>query len=421
MTKSFLYIAAIITVLSACSSANEEATLSSYNTSDICIYANASKEEIDYPITVAAYQDGDNAIVEKQITDEGLGTTLSLTNGHYTITACAGDNNFSNGYTTSRPFMMAVSDDVNVNKNTELSLSMSYRVAKISVSLTDMEQDVTAVSVTINSTYAQISNKGVLSGTISPNIHCTKDDNGAWNSGVFYVLPSTDENAEIVITKTTEEGTKAYSTTIDGGLKAANTYNLKGKYDNTYTKYKLQVTLSAEGWKEDVTKDFTFNDKDETSTTPGDNTGGSTDTPSGDISVTKCSIWNGHIVALVNGNKVLLLSKTEWKLNSASERPAELATYTEDEYSDWRIPTDEEASELLANYNNADGTMNTLNDLLTSNGLDKLNKGTSTSNIRYIYGDGSSAISFVNNRTVSTSDASKDYRIRLVKEVTISK
>lgn len=417
MKNIFIIAATTMIAFTACSSSDEtvlNANFSEFST--IKLSASAETENLEYPINICAYTQSGTCVKNMQITEAGSTTEISLQKGDYTIIASSGSSNFTAGYTTQQPLMMA-SQNISLTQDLAATLNLSYKVAQFCVTLDNITDKAKKISVTIGSVYNQVSWNGELSGNASPTIDCTKNSDGKWTTGTFYVLPSTSSNVTMTINQTTDEGSKSYACALSEVVQAGKKYTYNGSYDNTYANYKLTLTLSANGWEEEIQKDFSFNDNG-TTTTPSENV---PSTPSTGTTLTAGTVWNGHIVALVNGNTATLLSTKEWNLSSASERPEDINTYTEGDYSDWRIPTEDEAKALINSYHNTDGTLNALNSVLNTNGLTQLSQGKTRAYIRYIYGDGTSAISFINNNTVSASDKTKDYRIRLVKTISINK
>lgn len=413
-----LLISFLAVCLTACVSDGEYSVISNDTYSRLTVSANASAEDLTFPVVISAYDDDGNRATQQELTSITTPATLSLQKGSYTITASSGNKDFSKGYTTSDPLAMGVKS-IEINGNTNLELKMAYRVAKVNVTLSDIEQDVTDVSITINSLYSSINELGELGGNISPTIPCTKDADGKWKTGTFYTLPGTGSNTQLIVTKHFAEGTKQYTVTIDEPLKAGNIYNLNGRYDDTHATYKLQVSLTFEGWQETVSKDFSFDDNGGTVTEPGESSGGN-DSPSTSDAPSEASIWNGHVVALVDGNTIILISKKEWNITDASSIPTdEISAYSEDSYTGWTIPTEAQGKAIASRYCTAGYKINDINNVLDANSLTKLNDG--KGDIRYLCADGTSAFSFAYyNSTVGTSNKSYDYRMRLVKTITIT-
>lgn len=405
-----------VVALSACSSYDDtalNANLSEYST--ITLSTSAEANTMEYPISISAYSTTGTLAKQTELTEAGNTAEMSLQKGSYTIVASSGNSDFTNGYTSECPLMMTA-QDITLDKDMTAALTLKYQVAKVSVTLSDITDKATAVSVTIGPSYNQLSWKGEPSGSISPTITCTKNDQGKWITGTFYMLPSTAANPSLTIKQTTDEGMTNYSVNISNAIEAGKTYNFTGTYDDTYAKYKLMLTLSAEGWGETISKDFTFNDNG-TSTTPEDNTN-TPSNPSTGSALTAGTVWNGHIVALVDGNTATLLSTKEWKLSKATDRPSDLDTYSEGDYSDWRLPTVDEARALYDNYNNHAGKLEPFRTVLKENGLTVFGEKPT---VTYLCGDGTSAMSPYNANTyiITGTTTSKENRIRLVKTITI--
>lgn len=412
-----LLIFLLAACLTACVSDGEYSVISNDTYSRLTVSANASAEDLAFPVIISAFDDDGNKTTQQELTSIATPATLSLQKGAYTITASSGNKDFSKGFTTSDPLAMGVKS-IEISGNTNLELKMAYRVAKVNVTLGDIEQDVTAVTITINSLYSAIDDFGELSGTISPTIPCAKDADGKWKTGTFYTLPGTGSNTQLVVTKHFAEETKQYTVTIDEPLKAGNIYNLNGRYDDTHATYKLQVSLTFEGWQETINKDFSFDDIGGTVTEPDEPSGGN-DSPSTIDVPSEASIWNGHVVALVDGNTITLISKKEWNITDASSIPNdEISAYSEDSYTGWTIPTEAQGMAIASRYRSSGNTTNEINNVLADNNITKLNDG--KGDIRYLCADGTKAFSFrYFNNTVGTSSNSYDYRMRLVKTVNI--
>ncbi len=419
MKKTILIATTAVVALSACSSYDDtalNANLSEYST--ITLSAIDEAKTMEYPISVNAYSTTGTLAKQIELTEAGSTAEMSLQKGSYTIVASSGNNDFTNGYTLERPLMMAA-QDITLDKDMTASLTLKYKVARVCVTLGDITDKATTVSVTVGPSYNQLSGKGEPSGSVSPTITCTKNEQGQWTTGTFYMLPSTADNPSLTIKQTTDEGMTNYSINISNAIEAGKTYNFTGTYDDTYAKYKLQLTLSAEDWGETVSKDFTFNDNG-TTTTPSEDNPNTPTTPSTGTSLTAGTVWNYHIVALVDGNTATLLSTKEWKLSKATDIPSDLRTYSEDDYSDWRLPTEEEARALYDNYNNKESKLEPFNTVLKNNSLPVFAEKTT---VAYLCGDGTSAMSpYAGNTNIitGTSSTSKDYRIRLVKTITIN-
>lgn len=387
---------------------------------DVTIRAYASDESgIEYPVSIDVYDSEANVAMQKTIENATSVASMSLQTGRYTIVATGGDNDFTKGYTTARPLMMGTKDITLTSDITE-NINMEYKVASVQVTLTDIVSDVTGVVVTLGPQYAGISPIGELSGEITPTINCTQTSDGQWVTGTFYVLPGTGDNTTITITQMSPKETKVFTIVYGSPLEAGKPYVFKGAYDSSYASYMLNVSISAEGWSEDIVSEFDFSDKDADTDIPV--SPDTPDTPVTGDALTQGTVWNGHIVALVDGNTATLLSTKEWTLSDVDVLPqSEMDAYSEDGITGWVLPTEEQGKKIAETYSVGNARLAQLNSVLTENDLLNLNVATkSGEDIRYLCGDGTQAYSYVNYATiVGTSDKSRSYRIRLVKTVTI--
>lgn len=163
---------------------------------------------------------------------------------------------------------------------------------------------------------------------------------------------------------------------------------------------------------------------------------------------TPCSLWQGHVVVLVEPvlspadsaqtteARIILLSKSEWAdlpsaLNATNPNAALgiPATYSEGTLKDWRIPTATEAKILKATYTPSQssgpllggGASEPLNALLSSIAAPTIQatdeKGPP---IRYLCEDATRSFSFAPGTTISAAGTkATTYRLRLVKTLSL--
>lgn len=427
--KNKLYLV-VFTILSlaSCSSDNDAllAPINSNSTCNLTISANASSDNnvIEYPVSIEVYNENGRVVAAATVTSASEDMSMELLSGKYTVVATSGDCDFSSGFTTSGPLMMGTKD-INLSADMTEGITLEYQVASVQVVLSDIEDNVTDVSVTIGSQYSAISSKGELSGETRPIVNCSRIDDGKWVTGTFYVLPGTGENTTMTICQTSPKETKSFSIILPAPLEAGKPYVFNGSYNNSYAKYSLNVTISANGWGEGLTSNFEFNDNDVNTVIPTlpPNPDENPNTPSTGDKLTEGTVWNGHVVALIEGNTATLLSTKEWVVNDVGALPMEeLKAYSENDIAEWTIPTKEQGLKLADKYHAANSLLKQFNTYLKENDIAVLNDGKETStSIRYLCENGTLAYSYVNfNTTVSVSNSSSySYRIRLVKTITI--
>ncbi|MDO4172702.1 MAG: hypothetical protein Q4E63_04515 [Prevotellaceae bacterium] len=423
MNKNYLFVAAVA-MCAACQSDHEDSEgVSNGSMHKVYLTANAviGGGDLVYPITVYAY-DSNNAVAAQQtINSPEDGISMRLKTGQYTISTVSGSTDFSKGYTTT-PLMMGTKQ-ISLTSDIAEDIAMQYKVASVNVVLTDVRPEATSVSISLAPLYGSINNKGELSGSVEPMLECTKSADGTWTTGTFYVLPSINTTPVLTIKQTLSSGKTELSHKTIKQIVAGTPYLYKAQYDKNSTHYILTLTISGATWGEGATETFVFGEDDssiDTPVTPG--TPDTPDTPVTPSSIKAGTIWNGHIVALVNGNTATLLSKKEWDLADVDVLPTdEIAAYSEDGMTGWTLPTEEQGKTIAETYHRVDDNPNyaNLNSVLEANGLTKIQD--SKDDIKYLCGDGTTAYSYINfSRLVGTSDKTRDYRIRLIKTVTVS-
>ena len=144
----------------------------------------------------------------------------------------------------------------------------------------------------------------------------------------------------------------------------------------------------------------------------------SVDPPSTDttISVTSCSIWQGHVVAFVDtlaGGTIqlTLVSLVDYdKIYSASSTSANFDTlvrnYQEYDLSGWRIPTEAEARRLKAAYNDSDSSLSRINALFRSQDADTIASVKGSQAVRYLCQDATKTYSHHMGTNVTNAGSS---------------
>lgn len=384
--------------------------------------AATSNSDLVYPIQLRATDKNGKFVAQQTIDNADTPINLSLSNGSYTLTAVSGSTDFAQGY-TSQPLLIGSSNVTISSSNAVVNILMSYAVASIDVAFNNVPADVTGMTVTLSPQYAAISTTGEYSGNTNIDIPCTKVSSGIWTTGTKYVLPGASDNTVMSVMLTSPAGANVYSVTYPSALKAGTPYHFTGNYSGEIpSDFTLTGTLECNGWSSDVSGDFSFGPSGANSfSTPVIDAG------SQDIQVTSRpeagSIWNGHVVAYVDGNDALLLSLKDWdSLTSALyEADPNVAmniakSYTEGDITGWAIPTSDEARLLKALWNST--TMSKLNDAITSINGDEVKLYVNDSNARYLCENALYTFTFVTGGSVIAAGTKvKNYRLRLVKHV----
>ena len=323
-------------------------------------------DEVLYPVHVYAYDANKEEVSTLDINSASDDLSMELSTGTYTIAAVSGSTDFSKGY-SSAPLMLAKSNVMITTKDETVGLTMQYAVAKLSIALENVPENIKNVEVAVNSINTKISPLGECSNDKEVKLQCRQaDEEGLWKTDTVYVLPSVGESLTVTINFAKTDGSFIpYTYTYNNSLLAGVPYYFKGSYNSGIVNAKVTLTLEGAKWNEAVNTDFAF----------GEGVGENDDNipASSDILVIHvnkmpepCSVWNGHIVATVDAEgNALLLSLNEWEDVSiddddATESSEIAAGYVENALGGWKVPTMDELREVkysvapnITNLNNA--------------------------------------------------------------------
>lgn len=146
-----------------------------------------------------------------------------------------------------------------------------------------------------------------------------------------------------------------------------------------------------------------------------------------------CSIWQGHVVALVDSlspteSQLTLLSLREWDhMPSANHESRSTyatsiaANYIEQNLSQWQMPASEQAKALQAAYLGGSLSFDRLNALFESCQAPTIQLRTGSDNARYLCDQGTRSFSFVANTKISNAGTKvTTYHMRLVRTIRVT-
>lgn len=319
--------------------------------------------EAIYPMYLYAFSEDGICASFQQIASSDESMRLELPPGDYRVVLVAGDSDdyvfpenpvlddaivLEGKAGADTPLLMGMAD-VSVGTETEsrLELTLSYPVAAVDVSLTDVPSEVSAVTVIMSSFYSMLSLSGEFDeGGYALEMPCTLDTSNAWSTRTHYVFPGNASETVFSIRLKMKDGSEVtYGYTWHDVLEAGHPYSITGSYSSGIV---LDGSFVVKGWGERTEILFQFGTGNS-----GENSGeGETEVPSvsGESVPEVGSIWNGSIVADVSstdesGADILLLSLDEWSI--VTSQVEELTSgYSVNGLSGWRLPTSEEAQML---------------------------------------------------------------------------
>lgn len=424
-------------LLSGCFSAVEdtENELDGGETTSLQVQTRAAVGDVPYPVLILAYDEAGTLSAEQTLKGEADKLKLNLKEGAYHITALSGQEAYgepssygkssslltapSTGYATT-PLMMGGADVLLSGKSAMVNVLMSYRVASIELSLTEVPAEVTVVKVGISQQYGAIDMTGALSKSSTATIDCEKVGS-VWQTEKTYVLPGSGNQTTLTLTLISPNGQTSYSYVLSEALQTSVPYVIRGKYVASVAPT-ITGVITMEGWQDERKIDFDFG---------SGNSGNVIDVP--DIGVSKLpkagSLWKGHVVALVdnetsNEADLLLLSLEEFTdvYSSLSEghetQMADQAqSYIEDDLEGWSVPTEAQAKLLRSAYA---GNYDDLNvEIERQNGI-LITVSTAANNARYLCENGTKTFNFATNGSITKAGAKVKYRLRLVKQVHVT-
>ena len=401
-------------------------------TATLSVTTRAATGSLPYPVKIIAYDTEGVMQGEQTLADDASTISLQLNEGIYHISAIAGYDAYvapssyesksatltipTAGYADS-PLLMGGADVLLGTGNASVSVVLSYRVASLNISLADIPEEVTAMTIGISQQYRAIDMGGTLSGSSVATVSCSKAD-GLWQSGTIYLLSGTGTTTTLTLSLTQPSGQTSYSYELSEGLQAAVPYNIQATYVAS-TAPVITGVLTMEGWQAERSLSFEF----------GSGTSGSSSVSVPTVSVSAIpeagAALNGHVVALVQNATeteadVLLLSLAEQDgvySPTASGHETEMADYVaaykEGELSGWAVPTEAEARQLRAAYA---GNFDALNTVIASlGGAELAVYANANNNARWLCENGTKTFNFASSGSITTAGSSVKYRLRMVK------
>ncbi len=403
---------------------------------------------LDYPLTLYAFRTSDGSLIQSfTATSAEDDPQVILTEGSYKLVAIAGYGDLQLPEILSLQASIGIPENGIMNEalqvgranviigkqDAEVEINMSYQVAQVNLSLQDIPEDVTAVSVSLSTMYKDLTFDGTLSNNQTVTLDLVKQGGGTWSAPVAYVLPGQSTQLTLSINMTDATSTKTYGYTHTTNLKAGTPYAMTGSYKGTFT---VGGIISGAGWASTENIGFTFGpgagedntdseiteDPEETGDDNSENTEGGnenvSDETDGTYTVTSLpqekSIWEGHFIAQkvsadATSAELLLLSLEEWEV-TPTEAAGIPETYTENGLSDWSIATEAEMT-YIGNRLGYSMNINGVNTTLTSAEGEAL-----TSSGQYLCADATKYV-IMGSSTVSNAQPTETYKLRLVKTV----
>ena len=358
----WLLCAAVWFFFSACQQLLEEDHSQSGTEASLKIQTrSAATDGISYPLYLYAFNEKGNCVASQTIVSSEEDIELSLIEGDYRIVAVAG---LSDAYDVPEkpnidevitlegtagadtPLMIGKADvTVKSTRESTLDITLSYVVAAVNVSLSNLPSEVSAVEFILSPLHSTFSFEGEYGGASGKlETACQLDTENVWTAEPVYIFPGKGSETVFTIVLVMKNGTtNTYGYTYSGIPEAGRAFNIEGSYAGGIT---IGGNVVGGDWGAPVEVKFEFGstgqlEGDDEEEGEGDMGGSLSEVPE------VGSIWNGTIVAAVNEKdsetvELLLLSLEEWDITTSQVE--ELAgSYSVDDMTDWHLPTYDEA------------------------------------------------------------------------------
>lgn len=402
----------------------------------------ATAAEIEYPITLYAFRNSDGKFFKSVTINSSSDVQMLLPEGGYKIVAMAGISGLTlpaNPLLTTdigvpdvglidSPLQIGRADVSVSNTVSDVVINMTYQVAQVYLTLTDIPENINTVSVSFSSMYESLTFNGILSGSKTITMDLVNQNDGTWSAPVAYMLPGQTTQLTLSISMKDATTTKTYGYTHTNNLKAGTPYELVGSYKGEFV---VSGTISSEGWASTESIGFNFGPGTEEDNTGSGDTGGSDGNEGeGDDGGNSDGIymvdeipqikklWNNHLVVNSKDNNdgtydLLLMSLEEWSKPLGQFSIDELNSYVEGDLKDWHIPSDVELIQLVTNIAPSYSSVNSI--------IEKIGKPITVP--AYYLCDNLSKIVLMFNSTninaTTPSSTTDTYRLRLVKTVKV--
>ena len=403
--------------------------------SKLDIFARSSAT-LNYPIQVYAFDAEGKYASGQSIASTSEVLSLNLSAGSYRIVALSGatDDAYilpeastltatiamkSGNYATTSPLMIGSADVTLTDQAAKVDITLNYKVTSITTALSGVPTDADAVSIRFSSFAETVGLDGTSSGSSFVEVPCAKQLDGTWTHPELYTFAGSEAQTVLSISITSGVKTQTYGYTYAAPLKAAIPFVLQGAYAGGIV---INGDIIAGEWGTPVAIEFPFG--------PNGGGGGTDPDPDPDpdpelpaIEIPAVgTMWNGCLVALVSNATttsadLLLFSPDEWTGLPAASAPAAVAAYKHNGWTDWRIPTQDEAKLLKSTFG-MKGTFDKANKALVEAELSPLSNA---DDIRYLCNEGLHSYRFDYGSSVTAAGDKRTYNMRAVRAMHITK
>lgn len=428
--------------LFSCESAWLDETMGSDEFTSLTVQTRASGNlRLIYPIQVLAYESESGQLMcEQTISSASEKLSLSLPEGEYNLVALAGMSDYQLDDKNSYDSRILMGEKIPENaliqgqaqvvidgKATTTEIVMGYQVACLDLTLREIPEGTSEVTITLSPIHTSIGLNGEKTGEPEKVTLTAKStgEEGVWKVPRCYLFGSEGEQTILSINLINEKGKTVYGHTIKQSLEAGIPYSISGSYQGGFS---LDGELLLQDWGETVPLKFTFGEASVTE--PDEEDSDENEPPTLTDIPLPGDLYKGSVVgAIISQNateaKILLISAQMWENVASAYNEAEewdkteaiVDGYSENNLSGWAIPTKEEA-DLLSDGSLSSTQLEKINQALQGAGGDPwISSDQEDENgklIRYLCNEGLHSYTIGKSDYPRATGKSRRYFLRLV-------
>lgn len=433
--------------LFSCESAWLDETMGSDEFTSLTVQTRASGNlRLIYPIQVLAYESESGQLMcEQTISSASEKLSLALPEGEYDLVALAGMSDYrledKNSYDSrilmgekipENALIQGQAQVVIDGKATTTEIVMGYQVACLDLTLREIPEGTSEVTITLSPILTAIGLDGEKAGEPEKVTLAAQEtgEEGVWKVPRCYLFGSEGEQTILSINLINEKGKSVYGHTIKQALEPGIPYFISGSYQGGFS---LDGELLLRDWGETVPLKFTFGETNVAE--PDEEEPDEEEPPTLTDIPLPGDLYKGSVVgAIISQNateaKILLISAQMWE-NVASvynesggwaQTESIINGYSENGTNEWMIPTKDEAK-LLTETTLSNTQMSKINQALQKLGgapwISSDQEDDNKDQVRYLCNEGYHSYTIGKSGSQTKTGKSRSYFLRLVHQETI--
>lgn len=394
-----------------------------------------------YPIQILAYENASGQLMSEQtIGSASEKLSLALPEGEYDLVALAGMSDYrledKNSYDSrilmgekipENALIQGQAQVVIDGKATTTEIVMGYQVACLDLTLREIPTGTSEVTITLSPILTAIGLDGEKAGEPEKVTLAAQEtgEEGVWKVPRCYLFGSEGEQTILSINLINEKGKNVYGHTIKQALEPGVPYFISGSYQGGFS---LDGELLLRDWGETVPLKFSFGETNVAE--PDEEEPDEEESPTLTDLPAPGDLYKGSVVGAIISQsateaEILMISAQMWENVASAYNEAEewakteaiVDGYSENNLSEWAIPTKEEA-DLLSNGSLSPTQLEKINQALQDAGGDPWitsdqeddNKG----QVRYLSNEGYHSYTIGKSGSQTKTGKSRRYFLRLV-------